>query len=107
MKNEKYLYFDGLGEGGDANISARWWIRASDVVSVIADSNTSFIITYASADTTTDFLTVNHTANVAGNPVAAEQVTQQMLDVQNTAYTNGVAEIKLAGGQTLTHLTLS
>jgi len=105
MMNEKYLYFDGVGEGGDSTISARWWIRASDVISVIADSNTSFIITYASADTTTDYLTVHHTANVADNPVAAEQVTQQILDVQNTAYTNGVAEIKLAGGQILAYLS--
>ncbi len=101
--NEKYLYFDGIGEGGDASISARWYFRASDVVSVIANSNTSFVITYSVSEAATDTMTINHTANVAGKPVAAEQVAQQILDVQNTSYTDGLREIKLAGGQTLTY----
>ncbi len=102
--NEKYLYFDGIGEGGDAAISARWYFRASDVVSVIANSNTSFVITYSVSESATDTMTINHTANVTGNPVAAEQVAQQILDVQNTSYTDGLREIKLAGGQTLTYV---
>ena len=104
MMNEKYLYFDGLGQGGDATISARWYIRASDVVSVIANGNTSFIITYSVSESSSDTVQVFHTANVAGNPVAAEQVMQQILDVLNTSYTNGLAEIKLAGGQALTYM---
>lgn len=104
MMNEKYLYFDGLGQGGDATISARWYIRASDVVSVIANGNTSFIITYSVSESSSDTVQVFHTANVAGNPVAAEQVMQQILDVLNTSYTDGLREIKLAGGQALTYM---
>ena len=104
MMNEKYLYFDGLGEGGDANISARWYIRASDVVSVLANGNTSFIIPYSVSESASDTVQGFHTAKVAGNPVAAEQVMQQILDVLNTSYTNGLAEIKLAGVHALTYM---
>lgn len=101
MANQKYLYYDGFGLGDDAALSTRWWFSAVSVLSVIATSNTKFEISYMGADGTQE-IEITHTANVAGNSVASEQVAQQILDVLNTSYTNGVAEVKLAGGQKLT-----